>query len=87
MRLIISTLGILTLAACQVTKDDANDSVSVTYNQDVAENAVADAGNVVENTATAIGNDVQREGDKLENKVGDHDADDAPAANANDDNQ
>ena len=69
MRLIISTLGILTLAACQVTKDDANDSVSVTYNQDVAENAVADAGNVVENTAAAIGNDVQREGDKLENKV------------------
>jgi hypothetical protein len=85
MRLIISTLGILTLAACQVTKDDANDSVSVTYNQDLAENAVADAGNVVENTADAIGNDVQREGGKIESKVGDHDADNANKVN--DDNQ
>jgi len=84
MRFIISTLGIVALAACQVTKDDANDSVSVTYNQDVAEDAVSDAGNVVENTADAIGNDIQREGDKIENKIDDNDG---VKADVNDDNQ
>ena len=33
MRLMISTAAILLLSACQVSKDDANDSVSVTYNR------------------------------------------------------
>ena len=35
-------LPVLLLGACQVTKDDANDSITVAYNQDVAENAAAD---------------------------------------------
>ena len=52
------------LAACQVSKDDANGTTSVTYNSDVAENAAAD-----------IGNDVQKTGDKIENKVGNSDVD------------
>lgn len=80
MRLIISTLGLLTLAACQVTKDDANDSVSVTYNQDLAENTAADVANTAQNVAADIGNDVQREGGKIENRVDDNDADDNKAA-------
>ena len=58
------------LAACQVSKDNANGTTSVTYNSDVAENAAADVGNTAQNIAADIGNDVQKTGDKIENKVG-----------------
>ncbi|WP_310468956.1 hypothetical protein [Sphingomonas sp.] len=80
-------LPILLLGACQVTKDDANDSVSVEYNQGLAENAAADVGNAAEAVANDIANDVARTGDKIENKVGDVDVDvdvsrDAPANTA-----
>ncbi len=68
-------LPALLLGACQVTKDDANDSMTVEYNQDLAENAVADAGNAAENVASDIGNDAERTGDKIENTVGDVDVD------------
>ena len=68
-------LPVLLLGACQVTKDDANDSVSVEYNQDLAENAAADVGNAAEAVADDIANDVARTGDKIENKVGDVDVD------------
>ncbi len=63
----------LALPACQVSKDDANGTTSVTYNSDVAENAAADIGNTAQNIAADIGNDVQKTGDKIENKVGNTD--------------
>ena len=44
MRMIFA-LPMLALAACQVTTDDKNDQMTVEYNQDVAENGVADAAN------------------------------------------
>ena len=62
-------LPLLLLGACQVSKDDKNDSVSVTYNQDVAENAAADVANTAENIAADIGNDVEATGNKIENRV------------------
>jgi hypothetical protein len=68
----------LTLGACQVSKDDANGTTSVTYNSDVAENAAADVGNTAENIASDIGNDVKATGDKIDNKIG-NDDDSAPA--------
>ncbi len=67
MRLAISTAAILLLAACQVSKDDANDSVSMTYNEDVAENALADIGNTAENVAGDVANEVGEAGDRIEN--------------------
>ena len=67
MRLAISTTLILLLSACQVSKDDANDSVSMTYNEDVAENALADIGNTAENVARDVSNEVGKAGDRLEN--------------------
>ena len=77
-------LPLLALAACQVTKDDANDSVSVTYNGDVAENGFADAANTAGNIAEDISNDVQQSADKVENKADAMQADDKPAeSNAN----
>ena len=68
-------LPVLLLGACQVTKDDANDSVTVAYNQDVAENAAADVANTAETIGADIANDVERTGDKVQNKVGDVDVD------------
>lgn len=75
MTRIAIVLPLLLLGACQVSKDDANDSVSVQYNQDIAENAAADLGNAAENIAGDISNDVARTGDKIENKVGNVDVD------------
>jgi uncharacterized protein YjbJ (UPF0337 family) len=66
MRALIA-LPLLAMAACQVTKDDANDSVTVEYNQDVAENGLEDAGNLAENVGEAIANDVDEAAGKAEN--------------------
>lgn len=71
-------LPMLMLGACQVSKDGNNDSVTVAYNQDVAENAASDVGNTAENIAGDIGNDVERTADKIDNKVGDGADDSAP---------
>ncbi len=65
----------LLLGACQVTKDDANDSMTVEYNQDLAENAAADVSNTAETIGGQIANDVERTGDKVQNEVGDVDVD------------
>lgn len=67
MRILIALPALIALGACQVSKDNANDTVSLTYNSDVAENAVADVGNTADNVADAIGNDVQRTADKVRN--------------------
>ena len=72
---IIFLAPLLLLGACQVSKDDANDTVSVTYNEDVAANAAADVGNAAENLAGAVSNDIQQSADKVQNKVGDVDVD------------
>jgi hypothetical protein len=68
-------LPLLAMAACQVTKDDANDSVTVEYNQDVAENGLEDAGNLAENVAGTIANDVDEAAEKIENTDIDIDTD------------
>ena len=69
MRIALALPLVLLLGACQVSKDEANNSVSVTYNEDVAANAAADVGNTAENIAADIGNDVKATGDKVQNKV------------------
>ena len=61
---ILFAIPLLALAACQVSKDDANGTTTVTYNSDVAENAAAD-----------IGNDLEKTGDKISNKVDNTDVD------------
>lgn len=89
MRLFIA-LPLLALGACQVTTDDQNDQVTVQYNQDVAENGIADAANTAEELAGKVSNDVQATADKVENKVDNVDVDvdvktngDTATANAN----
>jgi len=73
MRIAIAAIPLLLLGACQVSKDDNNGTTSLTYNSDVAENALADIGNTGENIASDIGNDVQNTSDKVQNKVGNND--------------
>ena len=66
---IILILPVLLLGACQVSKDDANNTVSVTLNENVAANTAADVGNTVENVASDVGNEAKATGDKISNKV------------------
>ena len=70
---ILLVVPLFLLAACQVTKDD--NSTTVSFNEDVAENAAADAGNFAENVGGIIANDVDQTADKVKNEVGDVDVD------------
>ena len=60
-------LPLLALAACQVTKDDQNDSVTATYNQEVAENVAADVGNFAEDVANDVEDTAEKVGNRAEN--------------------
>ena len=82
MRLIIA-LPLLTLCACQVTTDDKNDQMTIEYNQDVAENGIADAANTAENLAGVVANDVEQTAEKVENKADNIDVDVSVDTNAN----
>ena len=64
---VLMMVPLLALAACQVTKDEQNDTVSATYNGDVAENAASDIGNFAENVADEVGNEADKIGDKAAN--------------------
>lgn len=70
MRIAIAAIPLLMLGACQVSKDNGNGTVSVTYNSDVAQNTAADVGNTAQNIANDIGSDVKNTGQKIENKIG-----------------
>ena len=68
MRLFLA-LPLLGLAACQVSTDDANDQVSVAYNEDVAENAAAEVGAAAREAANEVGEaarDVKNEVEKVD---------------------
>lgn len=67
MRALLILAPALLLGACQVTDDKANDQVSVTYNQDVAENAGAAALNTIDQAAGAIVNDTKEAGAAVRN--------------------
>lgn len=64
---IIFALPLLLLGACQVTEDDANDSMTIQYNQDVAENAAADVINGAEEAGEAIANGAEDAVDSVRN--------------------
>jgi len=87
MRALIFIAPAFLLGACQVTDDNANDQVTVSYNQDVAEKAGATALNTVDQAAGAIINDTKEAGAAVRNidvdvRVRDKNGN-APAAPAN----
>ncbi|QIL02392.1 hypothetical protein G7078_06025 [Sphingomonas sinipercae] len=65
MRILFALPLLLAAAACNVSKDD--NGVTVQYDQNTAEDAVSDAGNVAENVGGAIVNDVEKTADKVQN--------------------
>ena len=67
MRAAIILAPALLLGACQVTEDKGNNQTSISYNQDVAENAGATALNAVNEAAGAISNDAQKAGAAVSN--------------------
>ena len=80
---IILPLAAMALAACQVSTDDANDSTTVQYNQDLAENVAADVSNQAGAIAGHIANDVQDAGQTVTNEVGNVDVDVDVSRNGN----
>jgi len=59
MRALLILAPALLLGACQVTDDKGNDQVTVSYNEDVAQNAGAAALNTIDQAAGAIVNDTK----------------------------
>jgi hypothetical protein len=70
---ILFAAPLLLLGACNVDRDSGNDTTTVSFNEDVAQNTLEDAGNFAENVGGAIANDVSEGADKVQNKVGDVD--------------
>jgi hypothetical protein len=66
MRILLAA-PLLLAGACNVTQDDANNTTSVTFNQEVAANTANDVGNEVQNIAQDIGNEAGNLGDRIEN--------------------
>jgi hypothetical protein len=73
MMRILFAVPLLFLGACQVSKDE--NSTTVSFNEDLAENTAEDIGNTAENIGGMIANDVGETADKVKNEVGDVDVD------------
>ena len=65
MRILIALPALLALGACNVSKN--GNAVTVQYDQNKAQNTVADVTNTAQNVAADIGNDVKNTGDKIQN--------------------
>jgi hypothetical protein len=66
MRILIVATA-LALGGCNVSTDSANNSMTVQYDQNKAENTAADIGNTAENIGQSIANDVDRTAAKIDN--------------------
>ena len=74
MRLILA-FPLLTLAACDVDNDSANDQVRFEYNQQRIEEGAAAAANTARDVGAAAGNVAVSAGRAVGNEVGDIDVD------------
>ena len=75
MRILMIAAPLALLCACSVQRDPANDTTTVSFNEDVAANTAEDVGAAAQNLGQDIANDAQRTADKIENRVGDVDVD------------
>ena len=81
MRFLVLT-PLLLLGACNVSTDQGNNSVTVQYDQNTAENAAADIGNTAQDMGNAIANEASETADKVNNSGIVADDDRNQAANA-----
>ena len=72
---ILFAAPLLLLGACNVDRDAANDTTTLSFNEEVAENTLEDVGNAAENIGGAIANEAEETAAKVENEVGDVDVD------------
>ena len=73
MRIALATSLVVLLGACNVSKNE--NGVTVQYDQNTAENTVADVSNTAQNIGADIANDVEKTGDKIQEKAGNADVD------------
>jgi hypothetical protein len=66
MRILLA-IPLLLFGACYVSKDSANNSVSLTVNEEQAANAASNAGDTIQNIAKDVGNEASNLGDKVQN--------------------
>ena len=75
MRIALALPLLLLASACNVATDDANDTATIQYDQNTAENVVGDVASTAQNVGGAIVIDVQATGEKVGEKVGNADID------------
>ena len=75
MRVLMTVPMLLLFAACNAEVDDANDSVTLDYDQNLAENTVEDVASGAENLAGQVANDVSESADRVQEEVGEADVD------------
>ena len=74
MRILLAA-PLLLLGACNVERDQGNDTTTLSFNEAVAENTLEDAGQAAENIGGIIANETEQAADKVQNEVGDVDVD------------
>lgn len=67
MRILIALPLLALAAACDVDRDDANDTTTIQFNEAEAQNVAEDVGNTAENIGGAIANEVQEGAAKIQN--------------------
>ncbi len=72
---ILFALPLLLVGACSAGHDDANDQVSVQYNEDQAQQTLDQMGNTAEDIGAGVANVAGQTGQAIQNEVGDVDVD------------
>ncbi len=72
---ILFALPLLLVTACSAGHDDANDQVSVQYNEEQAEQTLEQVGDTAENIGAGVANVAGQTGRAIQNEVGDVDVD------------
>ena len=84
MRILIALPLLALAAACDVDRDDANDTTTIAVNEAAAQDVAEDVGNTAENIGGAIANEAEDAAAKIQNTDVDVDVDtNGGDANAN----
>ena len=65
MRILFAS-PLITVAACGVQNDPANDQITLEYNEEQIENTAQDVGNTAEDVVSDVGNTVEDVGNRVD---------------------